>query len=373
MRVAAIDIGTNTVLLLVAESGSGGVLVAVEEHATITRLGKDVDRTRTLSPEAISRTNACLDRYAEIVRALGVERVAVVGTSAMRDARGGEAVRAHVRAKLGVDARVISGEEEARVSFAGAISGLGYDSGTERAVFDIGGGSTEVVLGTPPGTIRYAQSFDIGSVRLTERHVKSDPPTVAELHAVLTDARAAFAAVPPLATVPPSVPPGFVPGCPPLAVLGLGDGVEPPPDATPPVLGEGDGVTVPPPDPVDGPEDPPFEAVPPDDEELPPAVLGLGEGVVPWSVPLPVLPPAIVPPSVPPGCGDVAGPEPPEDPDVEPPDEDPPLEATPPLVLGEGDGVTLLPPDPVDGPEDPPLEAVPPEDEDPPPAGDTEP
>ena len=117
----------------------------------------------------------------------------------MRDARGSEAVRAHVRTRFGVDARVISGEEEARVSFGGAISGLGFDSGTEQAVFDIGGGSTEVVMGTPPGTIRYAHSFDIGSVRLTERHVASDPPTVAEVRAVLADAHAAFAAVPVLA------------------------------------------------------------------------------------------------------------------------------------------------------------------------------
>ena len=207
MRVAAIDIGTNTVLLLVAEHGSDRALVAVEEHATITRLGENVDRTRCLTPEAIARTTACLDRYAEIVKGLGVERVAVVGTSAMRDAKGGEAVRAHVLATLGVEARVISGDEEARISFGGAISGLGFDARGERAIFDIGGGSTEVVLGTPPGTIRYAHSFDVGSVRLTERHVKNDPPTAAELDAVMRDARAAFAGVPPLAkgTVPVGV------------------------------------------------------------------------------------------------------------------------------------------------------------------------
>ena len=197
MRVASIDIGTNTVLLLIAEQAADGTLVAIEEHATITRLGQDVDRTRVLAPEAIARTTSCLNRYAELVKAAGVQRIAVVGTSAMRDARGGEAVRAHVQTVLGVDARVISGDEEARVSFAGTISGLGYDEGSgDIAIFDIGGGSTEVVIGRPPATIAYAHSFDVGSVRLTERHVKSDPPTKADLDAVRRDARRAFADVP---------------------------------------------------------------------------------------------------------------------------------------------------------------------------------
>src|SRR4051812_27121754 len=103
MRVAAIDIGTNTVLLLVAERGPGGELVAVEERATITRLGQGVDKTRKLAPEAIERTNAALTEYASIIDRLGAKRVDVVGTSAMRDAGGGEEVRAHVKAKLGVE------------------------------------------------------------------------------------------------------------------------------------------------------------------------------------------------------------------------------------------------------------------------------
>ena len=121
MRAAAIDIGTNTVLLLVAERGADGQLVAVEERATITRLGEGVDKTRRLLPAAIERTNAAIDAYADIVRQLGVDRVDVVGTSAMRDAAGGEAVRDHVQAKLGVPARTIPGDEEARLTFAGAL------------------------------------------------------------------------------------------------------------------------------------------------------------------------------------------------------------------------------------------------------------
>jgi exopolyphosphatase/guanosine-5'-triphosphate,3'-diphosphate pyrophosphatase len=232
MRVATIDIGTNTVLLLVAErSGGGGELVALEERATITRLGEGVDKTRHLAPQAIARTNAALDAYAEIIARCGVTRVDVVGTSAMRDAGGGEAVRDHVKAKLGVEARTISGEEEARLTFAGALSGIrslhatsaadtaGAESPTAGVrVFDIGGGSTEVVhgerLGAREGSegsgdtrgsrISYAHSFDVGSVRLTERHEQNDPPSEVDRRRLREAARAAFAAVPPFATeVPP--------------------------------------------------------------------------------------------------------------------------------------------------------------------------
>jgi len=193
-RVATIDIGTNTTLLLVAEKNAEGSLVAIEEQATITRLGEGVDKTRALAPAAIERTNACLDRYAEIVKKLGVrspECVAVVGTSAMRDAGGGDAVRAHVKERFGVDARTISGDEEARLTFAGALSGLTTEK--RVTVFDIGGGSTEVVEGDRDTlAIAYAHSFDVGSVRLTERHGES-------MDALLAAARAAFDPLPALA------------------------------------------------------------------------------------------------------------------------------------------------------------------------------
>jgi exopolyphosphatase/guanosine-5'-triphosphate,3'-diphosphate pyrophosphatase len=206
MRVAAIDIGTNTVLLLVAERNTSGELVAVEEHATITRLGEGVDKTRTLAPAAIARTNECLDRYAEIVKRLGVGRTAVVGTSAMRDAGGGDAVRAHVRERFGVDARTISGDEEARLTFAGALSGIAKAKNSNVVVYDIGGGSTEVVHGNrDTRAIAYAHSFDVGSVRLTERHVKNDPPTREEMDVVRREASRAFAAVPTLDTDAPPV------------------------------------------------------------------------------------------------------------------------------------------------------------------------
>jgi exopolyphosphatase/guanosine-5'-triphosphate,3'-diphosphate pyrophosphatase len=154
------------------------------------------------------RTNAALDAYAAIVHRLGALRVDVVGTSAMRDAGGGDAVRAHVKATLGVDARTISGDEEARLTFAGALSGIRFEgsSSARVRVFDIGGGSTEIVHGERgKGALLFAHSYDVGSVRLTERHVKTDPPTVAEMNAIRESARASFAGVPAFQTDAPPV------------------------------------------------------------------------------------------------------------------------------------------------------------------------
>jgi exopolyphosphatase/guanosine-5'-triphosphate,3'-diphosphate pyrophosphatase len=192
MRVATVDIGTNTVLLLVADRKQDGSLEAVTERATITRLGAGVDRSRRFDPQAVERTCDCLRSYGEIAAQLRVERTAVVGTSAMRDAAGGEVVQQCVRAAFGVDARVLSGPEEARLTFAGAKSGLAFDTGRDLAVFDIGGGSTEVVV----PKLAFAQSFDVGSVRLTERHVRHDPPTSDEVEALGGAARDVFHAVP---------------------------------------------------------------------------------------------------------------------------------------------------------------------------------
>lgn len=201
MRVATIDIGTNAVLLLVAESQPDGTLRAIADHATITRLGEGVDSSRTLSPRAVSRTRVCLEAYAKIVRELDVDRVAIVGTSAMRDAQGADDLRASVHALFGVDARVLSGSDEARMTFEGGLDGLDPESPGEIALFDIGGGSTEVVFGRPSESepaLSYAESFDVGSVRLTERHVRSNPPSDAELAAIAGSARTAFARVPQL-------------------------------------------------------------------------------------------------------------------------------------------------------------------------------
>jgi exopolyphosphatase/guanosine-5'-triphosphate,3'-diphosphate pyrophosphatase len=195
-RVAAIDIGTNSVLLLVARVAPGGALEPIEERATITRLGEGVDKTRELAPAAIERTLACLAEYGAVLSKLGVERVDAVGTSAMRDARGGEELRRRARELLGVEPRTISGDEEARLTFRGGLSGIGVPAG-DVVVFDIGGGSTEFIVGDgSTRTQREGISLDIGSVRLTERHVRSDPPTAAELAAVEADVARALASAP---------------------------------------------------------------------------------------------------------------------------------------------------------------------------------
>jgi exopolyphosphatase/guanosine-5'-triphosphate,3'-diphosphate pyrophosphatase len=198
-RAATIDIGTNTVLLLVAERAANGALQSVAERATITRLGQGVDRTRRLSSEGVVRTRDCLNDYARVVREMGAECVSVVGTSAMRDANGGEEVREFVRSLFGVDARVLTGEDEASLTFRGAIGGLSIPSDQDVAVFDIGGGSTEVVMGRAGQGgphIAFGKSYDIGSVRLTERCIAHDPPSIDERDAVTRVARSAFAGAP---------------------------------------------------------------------------------------------------------------------------------------------------------------------------------
>ncbi len=202
MRVATIDIGTNTVLLLVAEARADGTLEPILERATITRLGQGVDKTKALAPEALARTTTCIDAYADLILAHGVTAIDVVGTSAMRDAAGGADLAAYVKNKLGVPARVISGEEEARLTFEGALVGLNV--GPRATVFDIGGGSTEVVQGTcasptADARVEFAVSYDMGSVRMTERHLHHDPPTSEECAQATADIDAIAKTLPPLA------------------------------------------------------------------------------------------------------------------------------------------------------------------------------
>jgi len=197
MRLATIDIGTNSVLLLIAESTGSG-LVPVLERATITRLGQDVDRTHQLHPDAIARTLACLRDYAKDIADHGASEVLAVSTSAARDAQGASAFIEAASSILGVAPRVISGNEEAHLTFLGALSGLEVRG--EVVVVDIGGGSTELVRGTIVGgqlpTPERGVSVDIGSVRLTERHLRSDPPTRAEQEAVRESVWTATRALP---------------------------------------------------------------------------------------------------------------------------------------------------------------------------------
>jgi exopolyphosphatase/guanosine-5'-triphosphate,3'-diphosphate pyrophosphatase len=186
MRVAGIDCGTNSIRLLVAdtqdEAGDGGAtrLADVHREMRIVRLGQGVDATGMLAPEALERTFAAVDDYAETIRSLGAERVRFVATSATRDARNRDEFTEGIRARLGVAPEVVPGLEEASLSFSGAASVLPLESGRPVVVVDLGGGSTEFVLGDADGVIA-ARSIDMGCVRLTERHLHSDPPTPAEV------------------------------------------------------------------------------------------------------------------------------------------------------------------------------------------------
>jgi exopolyphosphatase/guanosine-5'-triphosphate,3'-diphosphate pyrophosphatase len=153
----------------------------------IVRLGEGVDRTGRLAPEAIARTRRALLGYAAEIAELGVTTVRMVATSASRDASNAAEFRAMVRGVLGIDPEVISGDEEARLSFTGAVSGL--DAEPPYLIVDIGGGSTEFVTGR--ASIDGAMSVDIGCVRMTERHLRSDPPTTGEIAAATADITAA--------------------------------------------------------------------------------------------------------------------------------------------------------------------------------------
>ena len=177
-RLAAIDCGTNSVRLLVAEVVDGRVRT-VERALHLTRLGQGVDADGRFHPDALARTLAAFDDYAARLDALGVTRCRVVATSAARDAADSSAFFDGVLARVGVPAEIISGREEALLSFTGAVAGL--DQVPQPVlVTDIGGGSTELVLGAA-GAVRESTSLNIGSVRIRERFLASDPPAPAEV------------------------------------------------------------------------------------------------------------------------------------------------------------------------------------------------
>jgi exopolyphosphatase/guanosine-5'-triphosphate,3'-diphosphate pyrophosphatase len=195
-RVAAIDCGTNTARLLVADLDAGaGTAVDVHRVETIVRLGEGVDRTRRLAHGALARTYAALETYAGRIRAAGVGRTRCVATSAVRDASNHDDFVTGVQAIIGVRPDVITGDEEARLTYDGATRGLPRQDGVSaRApllVVDVGGGSTELVFGADDKAPPQATSLDIGSVRLTERHLHSDPPTPGEVAAAVVDISAA--------------------------------------------------------------------------------------------------------------------------------------------------------------------------------------
>jgi exopolyphosphatase/guanosine-5'-triphosphate,3'-diphosphate pyrophosphatase len=192
-RVAAIDCGTNSVRLLIADI-RGGELVELERRMEVVRLGQGVDRTGRLAPEALERTFTAMRGYAKLVAGHGAECVRVVATSATRDAANRDEFVRGVVEIFGVEPEVISGDEEARLSFAGATKDLAaLRPMRPYLVVDIGGGSTEFVLGT--SDVEAARSVDIGCVRMTERHLRSDPPSPEQVAAAVADIDAALAAV----------------------------------------------------------------------------------------------------------------------------------------------------------------------------------
>ena len=184
VRVAAIDCGTNSIRVLVADVG-GGTVSDVHREMRIVRLGQGVDATGRLAPDALERTRLALADYAAFARRAGAKRLRMVATSATRDAANREEFFAMVRRTLGTDAEVITGDEEARLSFTGAVGALDPADGPFLIV-DVGGGSTEVVLGHRDGVradVTAARSVNIGCVRITERHLRGDPPTTDEISA----------------------------------------------------------------------------------------------------------------------------------------------------------------------------------------------
>jgi exopolyphosphatase/guanosine-5'-triphosphate,3'-diphosphate pyrophosphatase len=185
--VAAIDCGTNSIKVLVGTVRDDGRLDVALRDSRVVRLGQDVDRTGVLADEALERTFAAVDEFAEVVRSHDVppERVRFCATSATRDASNAAAFAEGVRRRLGVEPEVLSGDEEAALVYAGAIAAQVPMPPEPVLVVDIGGGSTELVVGR--GDDRQAVSMDIGSVRLHERHLHTDPPTAAEVAACVAE------------------------------------------------------------------------------------------------------------------------------------------------------------------------------------------
>ncbi|WP_431973261.1 exopolyphosphatase [Micromonospora haikouensis] len=190
--MAAIDCGTNSIRLLVADlpdpsAGPDAPLIDLSRRMEIVRLGQGVDKTGRLAPEAIERTRVALASYAAEIDALGVDRVRMCATSASRDASNAGDFRAMVERTLGVAPEVVTGDEEARLSFTGAVRGLPADALEPYLVIDIGGGSTEFVVGTRAGGVEAAISMDVGCVRMTERHLLGDPPGLDQIAAAQAD------------------------------------------------------------------------------------------------------------------------------------------------------------------------------------------
>src|SRR5215216_4928601 len=179
MRVGVVDLGTNSTRLLVADV-DGERVDEVSRRTVITRLGEGVDERRRLLPLPVARVRNALSDYRRELEQLGAERVLAIGTSAVRDAENGEAFLGEIEWSYGFATRLLSGDDEALLTFRGATTGRAVDGGT--LLVDVGGGSTEVVVGGPDD-VDFHASLDLGCVRLTERYLRGDPPGSEEIAA----------------------------------------------------------------------------------------------------------------------------------------------------------------------------------------------
>ncbi len=198
MRISVIDIGTNTVLLLIADVDQAGEVTPVHHGHAIARLGKSVDESRTISSDSLERVTGILAEFVSLSQRHQADLMVACGTSALRDASNRLEVVEHIRSNLKIDVRILSGEEEAELTYRGAI-GEFQRSGVARdfAVLDIGGGSTEIIVGEE-SRIRSKRSIDVGCVRLTERFLKASPPTSLNISQALRSIREEIAPFAPL-------------------------------------------------------------------------------------------------------------------------------------------------------------------------------
>jgi len=192
MRSAVVDIGSNSTRLLVADVSDGRVTRELERRSSVTRLGKGVDASGSLNEEAMQRVYATLDEYRALIHKHRAERAIAVLTSAVRDAANGAEFAETVKSRYRLEPHILSGDDEARLTFLGATSERDPDDPTPTLVVDIGGGSTEFVIGTGH-EMSFHVSNQAGVVRQTERHINQDPPAPEEIDALAQDARRIFA------------------------------------------------------------------------------------------------------------------------------------------------------------------------------------
>jgi exopolyphosphatase/guanosine-5'-triphosphate,3'-diphosphate pyrophosphatase len=195
MRIAVIDVGTNSTRLYIADVADGAITAEIDRRTTVTRLGQGVDHSGELHPDAMARVEKTVAEYRQVIDANDVDHVTGVLTSAVRDARNGSEFTNKLNDTYNIDARTITGDEEARLTYLGATSDRA-DSNEPTVVVDVGGGSTELVVGQGP-RVAFHTSTQAGVVRQTERFLKTDPPAPPELQLLQQEAREIFTAAVP--------------------------------------------------------------------------------------------------------------------------------------------------------------------------------